>query len=252
MNVDGQDKPRHDYGKKDLAALKPAVGVVIPALNAAATLPATLAALEAGRGVFDLDFVVADGGSGDATVACARDAGAQVIDAPRGRGPQLSAGADNVSGDWLVFLHADTVLEPGWADALAGFMARPEASNQAAYFRFALDDSHPGARRIERWVARRCRWFALPYGDQGLVLSRGLYGKAGGFRPMPLMEDVDLVRRIARLRGRDALIGLDGVARTYAVRYRRGGYWRRPLRNMFCLVLYFLGVPPSAIMKIYR
>jgi len=235
-----------------VATTHPSLGVVIPALNAATTLPATLAALDEGRGVFDLDVVVADGGSGDVTVALARDAGTRVIDAPRGRGPQLSAGADAVTGHWLMFLHADTVLETGWAGALAAFMARPNAEDEAAYFRFALDDDHPGARRIERWVARRCRWFALPYGDQGLVLYRGLYDKAGGFRPMPLMEDIDLVRRIARLQGRAALVGLGAAARTSAVRYRRGGYWWRPFRNLFCLGLYFLGIPPRAIERIYR
>ncbi len=231
---------------------KPSLGIVIPALNAQATLPATLAALAEGGDLFDLDVVVADGGSTDATASVAEDNGVRVIAAPRGRGTQLSAGADAVTDDWLFFLHADTVPEPGWADALAGFMARPGATGEAAYFRFVLDDDYPDARRVERWVARRCRWFGLPYGDQGLVIPRDLYDRLGGYRPVPLMEDVDLVRRVARAQGRRALVGLDLAVRTSAIRYRTGGYWRRPFRNLFCLGLYFLGVPPRRIERIYR
>ncbi len=231
---------------------KPSLGIVIPALNAAAGLPACLGALGEGHESFDMDVIVADGGSTDGTTDIARDNGARVIDTPRGRGVQLAAGAATVAGDWLQFLHADTVLEPGWAAALQEFMERPDAVHRAAYFRFALDDDHPGARRIERLVAWRCRRFALPYGDQGLALSRALYDELGGFAPMPLMEDVDLVRRIARRHGKGALAGLAAAATTSAARYRSGGYWRRPGRNLFCLMLYRFGVPVETIARIYR
>lgn len=234
-----------------MTATKPTLAIVIPALNATAELPATLAALGEGRDLLDMDVLVVDGGSSDATADMARSAGARVIDTPRGRGGQLAAGAIVARGDWLLFLHADTVLATGWAGALAGFMTRPGADGQAAYFRLALDDDHPAACRIERWANWRCRRFALPYGDQGLALSRGLYDAVGGFAPMPLMEDVNLVRRIARTRGRAALVGLDVAARTSAVRYRRDGYWRRPARNLFCLTLYLAGVSPGAIARIY-
>ena len=230
----------------------PQLGVVIPALNAASGLPSTLDSLREGAALFDMDILVADGGSTDGTAGIARDNGARVIDAPRGRGVQLAAGAEAVAGDWRLFLHADTVLEPGWAAALRDFVERPDAAHRAAYFRFRLDDDHPGARRIERLVAWRCRRFALPYGDQGLALSRSLYDRVGGFAPMPLMEDVDLVRRMVRLHGKGALAGLDPAARTSAVRYRTGGYWRRPGRNLFCLMLYRLGVSVETVARIYR
>lgn len=230
---------------------KPSLGVVIPALNAAAGLPATLQALEDGREFFDLDVVVVDGGSSDGTRAVAAANGARVIDSERGRGIQMAAGADAVGGEGLLFLHADTVLAPGWGAALSAFIARPGADNCAVYFRFALDDDHPGARRIERWVAWRCRKYALPYGDQGLALPRDLYDRLGGYPPMTLMEDVNFVSRIKHHQGRDALVGLDVAARTSAVRYRRGGYWLRPARNLLCLGLYFMGVPLRTISRIY-
>lgn len=231
---------------------KPSLGVVIPALNAAPGLPATLQALQEASAFFDLDVVVVDGGSTDETKAVAQAQGARVIESPRGRGVQLAAGASVVKGNWLLFLHADTVLEAGWAAALSGFTETAGADRCAVYFRFALDDDHPGARRIERAVAWRCRTLALPYGDQGLALARDLYNLVGGYAPLPLMEDVNFVRRIKRRQGRDGLVGLDVAARTSAVRYRTGGYWHRPGRNLFCLMLYFLGVPVNTIARMYR
>jgi hypothetical protein len=100
---------------------------------------------------------------------------------------------------------------------------------------------------LERLVAWRVRTLALPYGDQGLLIRRDFYRSLGGFRPWPLMEDVDLVRRI----GRHRLTVLRSAARTSAERWRRGGWKRRSLRNLGCLTLYFLGVPPRLIAHLY-
>ncbi len=225
---------------------EPSLGVVIPALNVGAGLARTLEGLAAARDIFDLDILVVDGGSDDDTVAVAKSLGARVIEAPRGRGTQLAAGADQVRGDWLLFLHADTVLGAGWAVELAAFMIAER--HRAAYFRFRLDDDAPGARRIERLVAWRCRVLGLPYGDQGLAIPRDLYTAFGGYPDQPLMEDVYLARRM----GRSRLAGLETAALTSAVRYREGGYWRRPSRNLFCLFLYLMGMPARMIDQIYR
>jgi rSAM/selenodomain-associated transferase 2 len=222
------------------------LSIIIPALNAAAALPATLAALDEGRGLV-AEILVVDGGSTDGTGTVAEAAGARVLAAPRGRGPQLAAGGAAARGDWLLFLHADTRLAPGWPAAVAGFAAAPEHRRAAGYFRFRLDDDGEAPRRIERAVAWRGRVLGLPYGDQGLLVHRGFYAELGGFRPLPLMEDVDLVRRIGRRR----LVPFAADAVTSAARYRRGGYVRRPLRNLSCLGLYFLGLPPRLIARIY-
>jgi len=192
------------------------------------------------------EIIVADGGSADGTADVAAALGARVVAAPRGRGSQLAAGARAATGDWLLFLHADTRLAPGWRDAAARFAAAAGAA-QAAAFGFALDDDGPAARRLERMVAWRCRALALPYGDQALLIHRTLYDRVGGFRPLPLMEDVDIVRRLGRRR----LAMLDCAAVTSAARYRRGGYLARPARNLSCLALYFLGVPPRLIARLY-
>jgi rSAM/selenodomain-associated transferase 2 len=228
---------------------EPSLSVVVPTLNAAAVLPAALAALEEGRRAgLVAEVILADGASTDNTVAIAAEAGARVVDAGTpGRGPQLAAGALAAGGEWLLFLHADTCLSPGWAQAVARILSDPAMVGRAGYFRLRLDDPAPQARLIERLANWRARRLGLPYGDQGLLIARAFYDALGGFRPLPLMEDVELVRRIGRRR----LVALDGEAVTSAARYRRDGWWARPLRNLTVLSLYFLGLPPGWLRRLY-
>jgi rSAM/selenodomain-associated transferase 2 len=226
----------------------PALSVVIPTLNAAGRLGRCLEEVKRWPGA--LDLIVVDGGSADDTVAIAHDHGAKVLPSERGRGTQLARGGDAAGHNWLLFLHADTVLESTWVDTAQTFMAM-RAADRAAAFRFALDDPAPQARRIERLVAWRCRTFALPYGDQGLLLPRALYQSVGGYRTLPLMEDVDLVRRLKQKVGRENIMVLDAAALTSAVRYRQNGWWLRPARNLFCLFLYYIGVPARWISGLY-
>lgn len=216
------------------------MNVIIPTWNAAAVLPATLASLAEGQA----DIIVADAGSPDGTADIARTLHAQVIQAPRGRGAQLAAGGAAAQHDWLLFLHADTILDPGWAAIVGRFTQGPPA---VAHFAFALDDPSPTARRMERMVAWRCRTFALPYGDQGLLIHRSLYQAVGGFRPMPLMEDVDLIRRLRPIRPTP----LPVRAVTSAEKWRRLGYHGRSARNLSFLAMYFAGVPPRWLARLY-
>jgi len=229
----------------------PFLSIVLPTRNAAAHLEKTLAAIKKAVGDLDFECIVADGDSSDDTVAVAKRFGATVIplDAALhpGRGAQLREGARAARGEWLFFLHADTRPAPTWAEAARAFMSAPENYHTAAIFRFALESEKPQARRIERLVAWRSRTLGLPYGDQGLLLSRALYDAIGGFSSIPIMEDVDIVRRL----GRSRLVFLDAVLLTSAERYEREGYWKRPLRNLFCLTLYFLGVSPKRLLRIY-
>jgi rSAM/selenodomain-associated transferase 2 len=228
-----------------MRTLQERISIVIPTLNAAMTLPDTLAMLCSSAMVGEV--IIADGGSSDQTATRAVTAGARVVVGPQGRGSQLAAGAAAASGNWLLFLHADCRLEPGWEKALDAFLRAPAAECRAGYFDLALDDPALAARRLERIVAWRCRVLALPYGDQGLLIARCLYDEVGGFAPLPLMEDVEIVRRLGPRRL--ARIGARCIASSQ--RYRNDGYLRRPLRNLLCLSLYFAGVPAARIVRLY-
>ncbi len=221
------------------------LSAVIPTLNAASELPEALSALAAEAP--EMPILVSDGGSTDATPTITRAAGARLLAAPRGRGPQLAAGIAAADTDWLLLLHADTRLEPGWRSAACAFMGNPANAARAGYFRFALASADPRARRLERLVAWRCRRFGLPYGDQGLLIARATLKSIGGIRPLPLMEDVDLARRL----GRPRLVALPARAVTSAARFEQGGWYLRSARNLVCLGLWYAGAPPAFLARLY-
>ena len=229
---------------------KPILSIVIPTLNAADTLPSCLAALRpAERTGLTHEIIIVDGGSGDATAALARQAGARQVDAERGRGTQLRAGGQAANGDWLLFLHADTILAGDWPGAFARLAAEPANRYRAAYCRLGFDDDRPAHRLIAAAANLRSRLFGLPYGDQALLIHRDYYRTIGEYPALPLMEDVALVRRIGR---RNLQQLPDVTALTSAERYRYNGTMRRVVRNWICLGAYFLGVSPERIARFYR
>ena len=227
------------------------ISVVIPTLNAEATLGPTLAALvPAAVDGLVREVIVVDGGSSDRTADIVDHAGANLVRCGPGRGQQLAAGAAQARFPWLLFLHADTALAPGWEREASIFMERIEMGERpaaAAAFRFALDDEGARPRLLERLVALRCATLRLPYGDQGLLIPKRLYDEVGGYRPLALMEDVELVRRLGRRR----MVMLRARAVTSAERFRREGYARRSARNLLCLTLYTLRVPAHVISRLY-
>ncbi len=223
------------------------LSVIVPVLNGAPHLARTLDALEpARRQSLVREVIVVDGGSRDPSREVARARGARVLDSAPGRGRQLRLGAAAAEAPWLFFLHADSRPDPGWI-ATACDLCASARDDRAAVFRLRLDDTARAARLMERGVAWRSRVLGLPYGDQGLLLSRRLYDAAGGYGDLPLMEDVDLVRRIGRRR----ILLLDQHITTSAERYRRAGYGARIARNLSILALYFLGVPPVRLARLY-
>ncbi len=226
------------------------LSIVIPTLNAMPRLADCLATLVAGLGAGLIrDVVVVDAGSEDQSAALALDMGCLVIQVGldgRGRGQQLAAGAKAAKGDWLLFLHGDSVPLEGWIAACKAHIAT--APQHAAYFQLSFDDQEPSALRIAFWANWRARLFGLPYGDQGLLISRALYEAVGGFQPIALMEDVDLVRKLGKAR----LRSLPAAVETSAERYRQGGWWFVPLRNLTLLAAFLCGISPDRIKSWYR
>jgi len=227
------------------------LSVVIPTLNAASRLPMCLEALVA-PAVEGLatQVIVVDGGSEDASVAIADGFGATVLTAPPGRGGQLKKGAEAARGAWLLFLHADTVLETGWADEARGLISGDNA--RAGVFTLAFDASGFAPRLICAGAMARTRMFKAPYGDQGLLISRALYDAVGGYSDMALFEDVDIIRRILAHENRAALHVFKSKAVTDAARYQRRGYFRQAVTNLWRLMRYNAGVAPEQLAKSYR
>ena len=222
------------------------VSVVIPTLDAAAELPACLKGLMEGvEAGLVRELVISDGGSRDATAEIAREVGAELVTGAASRGGQLRRGARVAQGEWLLFVHADTVLEPGWAQAVAAHVARDAA--RAACFRLRFDAGGLRPALVAGWANLRTRVLGLPYGDQGLLVARGAYDAAGGYRDIALMEDVAMVRA---LHGRPVLLPVS--ARTSAARYVAEGWFRRGLRNLWTLARYLGGANPSALARGYR
>ncbi|MEZ5292936.1 MAG: TIGR04283 family arsenosugar biosynthesis glycosyltransferase [Vicinamibacterales bacterium] len=168
------------------------------------------------------------------------------VEGPAGRGTQLNRGAASASGTWLWFVHADSGLPPGWLGAFRGLNA--EAAVAGGSFRFRLDSDAWQARLLERGVALRVRLFDLPYGDQGIFARRAVFQSLGGFQPIPLMEDVEFIRRLKR-RGRLAHLTL-GLT-TSARRWEARGWVRQSAANLVTLGLYGAGVSPERLARRY-
>jgi rSAM/selenodomain-associated transferase 2 len=225
--------------------------VVIPTLNAASRLPLCLEALVA-PAVSGLvtEVIVVDGGSEDDSVAIADGFGATVLTAPPGRGGQLKKGAEAARGDWLLFLHADTVLEPGWADEALGLIKKNIYA--AGVFTLAFDARGLAPRLVAGGAMIRTMALKSPYGDQGLLISCACYQEIGGYHDIPLFEDVDIVQRLIRVKEPMALHIFRSKAVTSTERYRRQGYLRRVVKNAILLARFHMGASPEKLAAEYR
>lgn len=222
----------------------PAVSIIIPVWRDFDRLADTVPAITVGA------FEIILAGASEEADACRRFAsahpGVRFVTGPRGRASQMNRGAASATGDWLLFLHADSRPDPGWIDAIREAGRTPEVV--AGSFRFALDSSDRRARLIEAGVRTRVAIAGLPYGDQGLFVRRDVFERLGGYRDFPLMEDVDLVRRLARA-GR--LQHSTQRVVTSARRWETQGWTRRSAGNALGLTLYFLGASPAFLARRY-
>ena len=219
------------------------LSVVIPTLNAAGALPDCLARLMPGvEAGLIRELILTDGGSQDATAAIADEAGARLITGPASRGGQLRRGVAAATGDWLLILHADSHLPETWPE----LVARRLRSGRPGYFRLRFDARGLAPALVAAWANLRARAFGLPYGDQGLLISRADYDAVGGYPDIPLMEDVALARKLGRRLG-----PLPAALTTSAAKYQRDGWLRRGARNLGLLARYLLGADPARLARKY-
>ncbi len=223
----------------------PFVSIVIPVLHDTEPLARLLSAHEPRP---DVEIIVVSGAAPDAGLEAVTGSRQDVrlLPCSPGRGRQMNAGASAARGRWLLFLHADTRLAPAWLDEVQ--RADEDASIVGGSFRFRLDVDAWQARVIERFVRWRVRWLDLAYGDQALFVKRDSFHAVGGYREWPLMEDVDLIRRVRRA-GR--LYHSSRPAVTSARRWERDGWWRRTGENLLLQALFFAGVSPRWLARRY-
>ncbi len=220
------------------------LSIIIPCLNDGPALAVTLENLKDGD---NLEIVVADGGSVDDSAAVGEAAGAKLVHAPRGRGQQLNAGAAAAGGGIFFFLHADTTPPPGFADIIRATLKRKGVA--AGSFSLGLDINDWRARLICRGANLRSRIFSLPYGDQGIFLSRKTFNDINGFPEQEIMEDFEFIRRMKK-QGR-IIIRPERVASS-GRRWQRLGFFRTTLINQMMIAGYLLGRSPASLARRYR
>ena len=218
------------------------ISVVIPVLNEAETIAATVDSVLAGG--FG-EVVVVDGGSSDDTAIRSQVVGARVISAERGRAVQMNAGAAAAGGEVLLFLHADTRLPAHAAGLIARALSDPAVVGGC--FRLSFDDPHP-MLAVNAWCTRFDSWLTT-WGDQAYFVRRAVFERLGGFPVMPLMEDYELRRR---LRAEGRFVKAPAAVVPSARRFRKRGVVRQQLLNGALLAAYRLGVSAERLHRHYR
>jgi len=234
----------HSLETETARTFHPPISVIIPALNEENNITASITSA---RAASNAEIIVVDGGSSDGTVEKARAAGARVLTSQPGKASQMNAGASAATGDILLFLHADTLLPESY-ESLIQITLSDEKTVCGA---FELKLYAPGIllRIIEKTANIRSRRRQLPYGDQCFFIRADLFQSMGGFKEMPLMEDVELIRRLRR-KGNIAIVPVP--VRSSARRYVKIGPLRTALINKIAMGLYNLGLSPALIARFYN
>jgi len=222
---------------------KPSISVIVPTLDEAGQLDGALDSLAApADAARELEVIVVDGGSTDATCEIASRHGARVVASPAGRGAQMNLGAEQARADLLLFLHADTRLPAEWTGHVHQTLAASHTVGGA--FRLTFDDRRLSLRLVEAGANWRSIHLHLPYGDQALFLRRTVFHELGGFRDLPVMEDYEFVTRL-RKRGRIAIA--PASVRTSSRRCLNRGVWRTTLTHQAMILAWRFGVGPERL-----
>jgi rSAM/selenodomain-associated transferase 2 len=236
------------------------ISVIIPTLNEESALEHTLKSI--GRGV---EIIVSDAGSHDSTIKVASRFTKKIILSERGRGSQMDRGAREAKGDVLLFLHADTKLPEDWRERVAETLKDDKVIGGG--FRLKIDSKNPPTppftkggkgrlvsyrnisfRIIEAMANMRSRYLGLIYGDQAIFARRDAFFAVGGFMGLPLMEDVDFIKRLKK---KGKVVLLDADVSTSSKHWEKKGIIMTTLRNWIFLGLYYLGISPEKLYKRY-
>ena len=227
--------------------MRPDFSVIIPVFHEAPLINDTIGhVLDVSTGR-SMEILVVDGGPSGDTIQAIRNGTIGTVIAEKGRGSQLNKGASLAKGEILLFLHADTRLPARAFGRIAAAMSKREIT--AGAFRLAINSSRFAFRIIEKGAWYRSRFLGLPYGDQAIFIRREDFLALGGFRNLPIMEDVDFMRRIRKKKGRVFI--LEEPIVTSARRWEGEGILYCTLRNWSLLLLFFLGISPERLLKLY-
>jgi rSAM/selenodomain-associated transferase 2 len=218
------------------------LSIIIPSLNEESVIENTLKSLAD----YSLEIIVVDGGSSDNTIDISQRYTSHVLSTPPFRGLQQDKGARYAGGDVLLFLHADTLLPGGFINIIEKIVDDPKFAFGA--FCLSIYPSTPMLKLISLAANIRSVLFKLPYGDQAIFMRKTTYLASGGFRNLPVMEDVDLISRIKKL-GRFKLVRKNIV--TSARRWQKEGLLFTTLRNWLLIIRYFMGESPRSLLRYY-
>jgi uncharacterized protein len=244
VSLHGLRRLSHSFDSERHAATPAIISVIIPTLNEAHVLAATLETVSESENV---EIIIADGGSSDETMEMVRTYNVRSLQVPACRAAQMNAGAKEASGDILLFLHADTRLPRRWAYHVRSELDKPLVAGGA--FTLKLDENALWSEIIERLANMRSRRLHMPYGDQAIFMTARLFHKMGGFAELPIMEDFEFMRRLRKW-GRISVIPEPVV--TSARRWRESGVWWTTAINQAVIIGYFLGVSPHLLARLYH
>ena len=220
------------------------VTVVIPTYNSEKTIENTLNSICK----YFNKIIMVDANSCDLTIQISKKYNIKIIKSLKGRGPQLILGAEHTATDWIFFLHSDTIIKKNNIIDINQFITNTLNNNKAASFKIKFNTNNIWSNLLSKLVNIRSKYLKLPYGDQGLLISRSFYKNIGGYKNIPIMEDVEIIRNI----GFRNIKILNSYIITDAARFENQGWIYRPMINLFCLTLYFLGFNINYINKIYK
>ncbi len=223
------------------------ISIIVPVLNEQEQINSCLDKINGQNYDGDFETIIVDGDSDGRTINAVRDNRVIRLTSPKGRGRQMNAGAAAARGDILIFLHADTTLPDNALGKISRALQNTDYVGGA--FDLKIDSDKLFLRYISVRASLRSRFNRVPYGDQAIFLRKKYFDQIGGFKEIPLMEDVDLMRRIKR-DGKKIIILPDKVT-TSARRWESDGALYTTMRNQILVGLFYLGVSPHKLAKYY-